>query len=1205
MTYPYSEIIFITKQMKKKYFLRDFLLFSLPALAVVLLFVFLYYRTYTNSIDYVIEQNEKQNIELQALSVHNHFLPLLKDIRYVSQIERLLNVRPGELTLDTLAGTRGIYTSFLKRKEIYRQLCFIEAGGKEFLRINYNGGQPEVISEEKLRDKSGSRFFQNTIALEEGSIYVSPLDVSREDGGIEEPYNPVIRLAAPVYSKGKLLGIILLAYDAGTIFEEIEKGSEYSYGRYFLVNPESFWSYDPAEGEEWDFSVTMSEEQLSARFPYLNFDKVRNEESGSYYGESGFVTFATVHPLIHGGHNFEQVEGAYGGDKYEWKLVSCVPYKVFRAEYTPGRRRVIITANLAALAVIGLLFLFSINRQRRFAAEQELREEAAIFSGNPAPVIKADTNKTIIHANPATDVLFGEKVQGKNIEQFLPGFELAYWKFGSGEGFVQFEESIGEKTYLFTLNSNSCDTNGSIILYGTDISSRKRAELELTKLSKALDQSANTIVITDTQGKITFANRAFEKTTGYTVEEAIGRNPSLLKSGNQPESVYDNLWETLKSGGAWHGEFLNRRKDGTTYWEDAVITPIRNNKDEVISYLAVKEDITKRKMAEEQLKNAKEEAEKANRLKSEFLANMSHEIRTPMNAIIGFTDLLLDDDSDPERQEKLEIIKKSGRNLLNLINDILDFSKIESGKIKIEKSVFSLDRMLDHLKTMYDVLADENGLSFSLNKGGNVPSMVFGDELRLNQILLNVVGNAFKFTDKGFVTITCSYREPFLQIEVKDSGVGIDEKKLQTIFSAFEQADSSTERRYGGTGLGLAISRRLARLMNGNIAVESTAGRGSAFSITVELPPAGGASPVPLEMFSDMNKEGVQREIGEQMIKNWLRQMGGDREMEKILYDGICELPKKAGKLEDAVAKERRNDIRFIAHDLKGFSGNLSMTEIYEKALALNDEIEKEDYSLAFIKKKTEELRLLIDSIPPDYFMRKEKVRIDLAKFKSDYSILLAEDNEINQRLIKTYLKGINLKCDIAPNGKIALEKLESGNYDLLLLDMQMPVLNGEEAILQIRSHASLNKLYVIALTAHAMKGDAEKYINLGCDDYLSKPVDRKLLYEKIQKHIIRVYKDETEKNPEEESPEGPLAAAVSAASEEVGRLVSDLEDNVTIFNPDKIAKLADEFAVISDNEEFGLLAENLKEAAESFDERSVSQIIKSLKKILGGRGSE
>ena len=1166
---------------------KKFLLLSLPALGVVVLVVFLYYRTYTASIDYVIEQNEKQNIELQARSIYNQFHPLLRDLAYLSRVENLLNIQGGRYGLEEIPRLTGIYTSFLRRKGEYNQVRFIDGEGKEVLRVVYDEGDARAVFPDKPRNRKETDYFLETAALEEGMVYVSPVEADTEHEKTEAFIPPVIRLAAPVYNSGKLLGIVVLDYNARHIFDEVRGGAEYSYGRHFLINPDSYWFYDPAEKERWEFSIGKDNKELASQFPYLDLERIRNEAGGSFYTPGGLLTFATVSLPENAGH--------------EWKLLSCVPSEVFREEYTAGRRRAVITSLLAGCAVFGMMFFLSLNRRRRLAAEEELREEASIFSGNPAPVLKITGEKIIAAANPAAAVLFRQEVLGKNIDEFLPGFELAYWKYTSGEQFIQFEETINEQTYLFTLNPESIDTEGSVIIYGTDISSRKQIELELAKLSKAVDQSANTIVITDTKGTITFANKAFEKTTGYSIEEVLGQNPKILKSGTQPEAVYKDLWETLQTGGAWHGEFLNRRKDGSTYWEDAVISPVRDNNGRVVSYLAVKEDITQRKIAEEALKSAKEDAEIANRLKSEFLANMSHEIRTPMNAVIGFTDLLLDETKDPEQREKLEIIKKSGQNLLNLINDILDFSKIEAGKVEIEHQIFNLERTLDHIKTMYDIVADEKGLTFSLEREESVPLLVYGDELRLNQVLINVVSNAFKFTEKGFVAVTCRYEAPELVIEVADSGVGIEESKLTSIFSAFEQADSSTERRYGGTGLGLAISRRLARLMGGDIDVVSTPAKGTTFTVRAQFPPAGAGQPAAAP---DRQRESVRREAGEQMVRSWLRQMENDKEMEAILYEGIRELPNKLRKLEDAVVKNRERDIRFIAHDLKGFSGNLNMSEIYEKARAVNDEIDKDNYSITFIRRVTEDLRLLVDSIPTDYLTRKRVGRLDLAKLKSDYAILLAEDNEINQRLIKTYLKGTNLQCDIAPNGKIALEKLKNKKYDLLLLDMQMPVLDGEEVIARVRRDEKFTELYVIALTAHAMKGDAEKYINLGCNDYLSKPVDRNLLYEKIQKHIIRVNKQ----MPEEEMPEeinASLAEAVSSYTEDVRILVSELEETVKIFNPEKIGKLAEGFTRVSADEEFVLLEKELKKAAESFDEGAVTRVLGTLRAILDRQGDD
>ena len=417
-------------------------------------------------------------------------------------------------------------------------------------------------------------------------------------------------------------------------------------------------------------------------------------------------------------------------------------------------------------------------------------------------------------------------------------------------------------------------------------------------------------------------------------------------------------------------------------WYSAKVSMRKNLSGSSSGVTVVVRDISNLKEIEHDLKKSKNIAEEANRAKSDFLANMSHEIRTPMNAILGFTDLLYSTEDNPGKKNKLGMIKTSGQNLLVLINNILDFSKIEAGKIGIENKSFSLRTTLDNMYSMYKGKADDMGLEYTINIEKSVPEFVLGDEHRVIQILTNIIGNALKFTKDGSVTVDLSYNINRAMIKVKDTGIGIQDNKLDYIFSAFSQADSSTERHFGGTGLGLAISKQLVELIGGTVAVKSTLDVGSTFVLDLSLP----------------------------------------------------------------------------VIDQKGIK-----------------------FSKPFLSYNKVEGFEPIDS-----------------KFIANHKILVAEDNKMNQALIKAMLQELDFNCDIAENGKIALDKLNAQHYDLLLLDIQMPVMDGLETIKYIRENKNLSNLYVIALTANALIGDSDKYINAGCNDYISKPIDRYILENKI-----------------------------------------------------------------------------------------------------------
>ena len=380
----------------------------------------------------------------------------------------------------------------------------------------------------------------------------------------------------------------------------------------------------------------------------------------------------------------------------------------------------------------------------------------------------------------------------------------------------------------------------------TDLTARRRSEAELRKLSRAVEQSHNSIVITDLEGRIEFVNPAFSESTGYSAAETIGQNPRILKSGQHSQAFYRVLWDTLKNGQAWRGELINRRKNGELYSELATIFPIKDEHGQSTHYVAVKEDITQLKKAEAELTTARQAAEQANQAKSHFLASMSHEIRTPMNAIIGFTDMLDELIDDPRQLDYVHLIRRSGRSLLKLIDDILDLSRVEAGKLTLEYGPVDLAGVFHDMPALFAPKLKEREVELQLEVAEELPPAVFLDETRIRQILINLIGNAIKFTAQGYVKLSAWYIGPHPDHEhiglgfcVEDSGIGIPQDQWEKVFNAFEQQAGQKNSEFGGSGLGLSITKRLVELMGGSITLNSEVERGASFTIQfpgLELP---------------------------------------------------------------------------------------------------------------------------------------------------------------------------------------------------------------------------------------------------------------------------------------------------------------------------------------------------------------------------------
>ena len=403
-----------------------------------------------------------------------------------------------------------------------------------------------------------------------------------------------------------------------------------------------------------------------------------------------------------------------------------------------------------------------------------------------------------------------------------------------------FYSAEGKKRWLLTTKVPIFDKDGNttgLVGIGRDITEIKNAEEQILKLSMSIEQSPSTIVITDVDGNIEYVNPKFSEITGYSPEEAIGKNPRILKSGEMSAEVYLEMWNTIRLGGVWRGEFLNKKKNGDLYWEWATITAIHNEDDEIINYVAIKEDISERKKMEAELLVAKNKAEESDKLKSAFLANMSHEIRTPLNSIIGFSELLADSHFEiEEKDEFIGHIISNGNSLLSIISDIMDISKMESGMVRIRTRAVPVLKIVTDIRKQFIGRFEEKGIDLRIESEKELESIqVMADPERLNQVFNNLVSNALKFTTNGFVLLKYFKVGEMLQFEVKDTGIGIPSDFHSIIFDRFSQVETSNSRRYGGNGLGLAITKNLIELMGGKIWLESDPEIGTSFHFTLPL----------------------------------------------------------------------------------------------------------------------------------------------------------------------------------------------------------------------------------------------------------------------------------------------------------------------------------------------------------------------------------
>ena len=669
--------------------------------------------------------------------------------------------------------------------------------------------------------------------------------------------------------------------------------------------------------------------------------------------------------------------------------------------------------------------------------------------------------------------------------------------------------------------------NNMITILNTNEKKLKEQTQESHKALQELDEqkhalNAHSIVaITDVKGNIIFVNDKFTEISGYSREELIGKNHRLLNSGAHSIEVWKEMYDALSNGKTWRKDICNVAKNGQYYWVSTTIVPFMDDNGKPKSYIAIRTDITDEKNVEFKLLEANELAIESVKIKSEFLASMSHEIRTPMNGVIGMLGLLLSTGLTETQRHQAELAQSSASSLLALINDILDFSKVEAGKMELEYIDFDLRDEFGKFAEAMAFKAQEKGVDLLLDLTEVEKTLVNADPGRIRQILSNIVGNSIKFTHEGYILIrvtlnTINSTKARLIVEMSDTGIGIPENKLDTLFDTFSQVDASTTRKYGGTGLGLSIVKKLSELMDGDIKVASNFGYGSTFTVDIAVNIPENSSLVKPHTSVDGKKILIidTSEYSIDVLQGQLEHWGMDVSstcsandaisiMEKEIFDIVFldMYIKDADVYEFSKlirADEKYDDIKIVI-----------MTSLADRGNALRySEI---GIDASFPKPATtHDLFLALDTLNTDISKKyvKESIEVDKGMtLDSSINILLVEDNLTNQLVANGILEMFNLEADIANNGVEAIEILNKNEkkYDIVLMDCQMPEMDGYETTEAIRSSkAGDNYIHIpiVAMTANAMAGDKEKCIDSGMDDYLAKPINPEKLKVILHKYL-------------------------------------------------------------------------------------------------------
>ncbi|HKV42681.1 MAG TPA: DAHL domain-containing protein [Blastocatellia bacterium] len=816
----------------------------------------------------------------------------------------------------------------------------------------------------------------------------------------------------------------------------------------------------------------------------------------------------------------------------------------------------------------------------------------------------------------------------KNVEEIFPAGIASQARQSIERALAT--DRVQDLEYQLPVNGEVRHYEARIVVSGTDevlalvrdISERRRAEDQLRLVQFCIDHASEAIFFRDSNSRFIYVNEAACSSLGYSREELLKMTLRDIDTSYAPEPVSGGVEQPMRDASVSF-ETLHHCKDGR-------IIPVEVKGTRYLEFGGERyfcgfvRDITERKQAEKELKEAKEAAEAANRAKSEFLANMSHEIRTPMNGIIGMTELTLDTELTPEQQEYLGMVKASGDALLSLINDILDFSKIEAGKLDLDPIDFALrDSIHDTLRSLA-LRAHSQGLELACQILPEVPEGLNGDPGRLRQILINLIGNALKFTSQGEVVLHIAMEshtpeQALLHFSVADTGIGIPVEKQRLIFEAFSQADGSTTRRYGGTGLGLTISAKLVALMGGEIWVESEPGLGSTFHFTAQFglqekwaAQAGVAERVTLPglpvLIVDDNQtnrrilEGVlthwrmrptAAEGGNEALRALTRARESGRPFSLILLD--AQMPEMDGF---ALAEKVKQDPELAATPIIMLSS----------AGQSGDPVRCRQAGIAAYLTKPVRQSELLNTIQGLLTTRLEEptktevpMNQTLIQNSKHYHILLAEDNVVNQKLALRLLEKEGHTVTVAADGVQALAAFEQGGFDLILMDVQMPEMNGYEATgaIRERERASGGHIPIIAMTAHAMKGDRELCLDAGMDGYVSKPVRTKELFEAIEKLAVT-----SAAPPLEAGPPAEEELDKQEALERVGgdvELLLELRDLFLGECPRMLEGIRDAIAR-SDTRGLAGAAHDLKGAVGNFGSRSAYSAAERLE-MMGREG--
>jgi signal transduction histidine kinase/CheY-like chemotaxis protein/HPt (histidine-containing phosphotransfer) domain-containing protein len=1101
-------------------FLAVFLAFGFVILAGTLY----YARTQAAAQDAQMHQAKVFAVGESAQELERDLQDVVKDLRFLTDHPALARA------LDGTPGSAGPLTdnfvAFATAHELYNQIRWLDETGRERLRVDFDAGKTVVVPADRLQDKHDRPYFTATMGLPAGGFYVSPFDLNVEHGRVEVPFRPTLRVATPVFdAAGIRRGIVIVNLVGQHLLDNFVESVGNHGGHTMLLNGAGYWLKSSEPADEWGFMFKRAH-TLGTRFPAA-WARIVEQDAGQFEDASGLWTWDTIHPLSAAGIQADEMLAA---SAEVWKAVDHVPAEELATAHAALWKPTLAAAlaMFVLLAVGGWRVALGLKRQHAAEAailQAESEKEAARlrFEENfrnvvlRAPIGMALVReRRIVLMNRVCLDYFGYA------EGDMPSLDECWqriypdpayrqevadgWSAADAAAREGIEIARGERRVccadgrVHDMEISRVNLDSGVLVTLIDVTERRQHAEQLAELAAfnatVIDKSTQGIVAYRPSGECIMANEAAARILGCTVaqirEQNFRVNPAWEKCG-----LLNMAITALDTGAPQRLEHQTTTPFGKTGWFCCELVPFMSAGDRHLLLVIV--DITPFREAERTLRETSE-------AKSAFLANMSHEIRTPMNAILGLAQILEGAALPAEERGLVKKIRSAGRSLLGIINDILDFSKIESGRLEIEHTPFRLDAVLENLSTIMGANVGAKPIELLIRQPPAFCGRLIGDPLRLEQILINLTSNAIKFTAHGEVGVAVelldqSERTVRLRFAVRDTGIGIAADELGHIFQAFVQADASTTRHFGGTGLGLSICKRLVELMGGTIGVTSEPGQGSEFWF--DLPFAVDRTAAPVSSSERLNL----------LITD---DHQGTREVLATLANSLGWQADTASSGAEAIAKTRARQEHSAAYDivvmdwqmphLDGLAASRAIRAesgdaqppivIMVTGYGRNELLQIADANLAdVVLSKPVTASMMHDAVVEAIAKRSGTLPLPAngaagGPRLGGVELLVVDDSLLNQEVAQRVLEREGARVTLANDGQEALDCLRRQPFDCVLMDVQMPVMDGLTATRAIRQELRLPELPVIALTAGVLGEQRDQVFAAGMNDFIAKPFE-------------------------------------------------------------------------------------------------------------------